>query len=343
VTFVEDVGLEVAALGVIGLGLTLYVLLGGADFGGGIWDLLASGPSRDRQRELISTAIAPVWEANHVWLIFVLVGILAAFPRVFGVLGIALYLPFTIALVGIVFRGAAFVFRSHAGGAHGWERAWTRVFGVASLVTPFMLGAAGASIATGRIRFRDGTVEAGVLSAWLGPLSIAAGALTLVMCAFLAATYLTVEADARGDDELEEVFRRRALVAGVAAGAAAAIGLVAVRADAPVVWKGMLDRAWPFVALSAFAGLGSLGAIARRRYGLARIAAALAVGAVLWSWGVAQWPHLVVPDVTAAQAAAPRGALRAVVIGFAIGGALLAPSLWLLFRVFKTSRTMPEP
>ena len=338
----ENVSLEVAALAVVGLGLTLYVLLGGADFGGGVWDLLASGPSRDRQRALISQAIAPVWEANHVWLIFVLVGILAAFPPVFSALGVALYLPFTLALVGIVFRGSAFVFRSHADGAPGWERAWTRVFGVASLVTPFVLGAAGAAIATGRIRVRGDEVRAALLSSWLGPLSVVAGALTLVMCAFLAATYLTVEAAAREDPELEDLFRRRALAAGVGAGAVAALGLVAMRADAPVLWRGMLDNGWPFVALSAMAGLGSLAAIYRRRYLWARVAAALAVASVLWGWAVAQWPYLIVPDVTAAEAAAPRAALRAVVIGFAAGGALLAPSLWLLFRVFKTSRSMPK-
>jgi cytochrome d ubiquinol oxidase subunit II len=342
VTIVEDVGLEVAALAVVGLGLTLYVLLGGADFGGGVWDLLASGPSRDRQRALISQAIAPVWEANHVWLIFVLVGILAAFPPVFSALGVALYLPFTIALVGIVFRGSAFVFRSHAGGATGWERAWTRVFGVASLVTPFVLGAAGAAISTGRIRVRGDEVEAALLSSWLGPLSLVAGALTLVMCAFLAATYLTVEAAAREDAELEYLFRRRALAAGIAAGVLAVLGLVAVRADAPILWQGMLKDGWRLVALSGMAGLGSLAAIYVRRYLWARVAAALAVASVLWGWGVAQWPYLIVPDVTAAEAAAPIAALRAVVIGFAIGGALLAPSLWLLFRVFKASRAMPK-
>jgi cytochrome d ubiquinol oxidase subunit II len=338
----EHVALQVATLGMVGAGLTLYVLLGGADFGGGVWDLFASGRLRERERALISEAIAPVWEANHVWLIFVLVGLLAAFPPVFGALGVALYLPFTLGMLGIVFRGAAFVFRSHAEGASGWERVWTRVFGVASLVTPFVLGAAGASIATGRIRVRGEQVDAGMVSAWLGPLSLVAGALMLAMCAYLAATYLTVEALSRDDRELEELFRRRAVLAGVVAGGLAALGLVVVRADAPVLWSGMLSDGWPFVLLSAAGGLGSLLAMLRRRYRVARLAAAVAVGSVLWGWGAAQWPYLIVPDVTVAEAAAPVAALRAVAIGFAIGGALLAPSLWFLLRVFKASRSLPK-
>lgn len=324
-------------LGVLWVGMTLYVLLGGADFGGGAWDLLATGARKERQRELISAAIAPVWEANHVWLIFVLTGLLAAFPTVFADLSIALYLPFSLALLGIVFRGAAFAFRAHGDRDSPWVRTWTRVFGIASLVTPFLLGAAAASIASGRIRVIGGEVRAGLVSAWTGPLSLFAGLFAVAICAYLAATYLVVEASVRGDAELVRDFRARAIGSGIAAGALAAAGLVLLKAAAPALWDGMGERGVPLVAASVLAGLASLRAMARGAARAARALAAAAVTAVLWGWGAAQWPYLIVPDVTVQGAAAPGDTVRLVAIGFTLGGALLLPSLLALFRVFKTA------
>jgi cytochrome bd ubiquinol oxidase subunit II len=329
---------EAVLLGIVWIGLTLYVLLGGADFGGGVWDLLASGSRAEDQRRLIAAAIGPVWEANHVWLIFVLTGLLSAFPSVFADLSIALYLPFSLALIGIVLRGSAFAFRSHGEAESAWQRSWTRVFGVASLVTPFVLGAAAASIAGGRIRVVDGDVRANLVGSWTGLLSLFAGLFAVAICAYLAATYLTVEAVQRDERELERDFRRRALVTGVVAGALAAIGLVLVRAEAPVLWEGMLDAGLAFAAVSALGGIVSLAAVWRRRYRVARAGAVVAVASVLFGWGISQWPYLIVPDVTVADAAAPEATLRVVAIGFAIGGALLAPSLYLLFRIFKLER-----
>ena len=331
--------LEVTILLAIGAGLTLYVLLGGADFGGGVWDLVARGPSRDGERALIAAAIGPVWEANHVWLIFVVTALFAAFPAAFAALGVALYLPFGIAIAGIVMRGAAFAFRAYGEPNTGWQRAWTRVFGIASLVTPVVLGMCAAAIASGRIRVHDDVVHAGLVGAWTGPLSWITGLLALAMCAYLAATYLTVEAAQRGDPELERRFRSRALGAGLAAGALAGVGLLAVRVNAPILWKGMLHDGWPFVALSAMGGLMSLVATFRGRERVARIGAAVAVGSVVVGWGVAQWPYLIVPDLTASDAAAPPSSLRPIVIGFAVGAALVLPSLLLLFRVFKASKS----
>ena len=327
--------LEVAILIAIGGGLTLYWLLGGADFGGGVWDLLAVGPLGEPQRALISEAIGPVWEANHVWLIFVLTGLLAAFPPAFASLAFALYIPFSIAIAGIVFRGAAFAFRSWGDRGSRWQFVWTRVFGVASIVTPLAFGAAAGAIASGRITVNGTTVEASLWGAWTGPLSIVTAVLALASCAFLAASYLTVEARSRADRAMEEAFRRRALASGVVAGAVAALGLLVVRSEAPELWHGMLSRAWPFVVVSAIGGILALGSVARRRYGLARAGAVVAVVGVVAGWGVAQWPYLIVPDVTASEAAAPASALRPLVIGFAIGSVLLAPSLFVLFRVFK--------
>jgi len=324
-------------LGVLWVGMTLYVLLGGADFGGGVWDLLATGPRKGRQRALIAEAIAPVWEANHVWLIFVLTGLLAAFPTVFADLSVALYLPLSLVLLGIVFRGAAFAFRAHGDRDSTWVRTWTRVFGIASLVSPFLLGAAAASIASGRIRVIDGEVEAGLVSAWTGVLSLFAGLFAVTICAYLAATYLVVEADARSDAELARDFRARSFAAGVVAGALAASGLVVVHAQASVLWEGMIERGIPFVVVSVAGGLASLGAMRAGASRVTRGAAAVAVGAVLWGWGAAQWPYLIVPDVTAEGAAAPEGTIRIVAIGFTLGGLLLLPSLLALFRVFKAA------
>ena len=338
----SDTGLQVAMLLAIGAGMTLYVLLGGADFGGGVWDLLAHGSERDRERSLISKAIGPVWEANHVWLIFVVTVLFAAFPPAFAALSVALYVPFGIAIAGIVMRGAAFAFRSYGEPDTGWQRAWTRVFGIASLVTPFVLGMCAAAIASGRIRIVGDTVHATLVGSWTGSLSWMAGFLSLAMCAFLAATYLTVEAVQRGDAQLERRFRRRALGAGVVAGVLAGVGLVVVRADAPTLWHGMLQDGWPFVVLSAVAGVVALAATARGRERVARSSAAVAVGSVVVGWGVSQWPYLIVPDLTAAQAAAPKSSLGPIAIGLAVGAALVLPSLLLLLRVFKASRT-PEP
>jgi cytochrome d ubiquinol oxidase subunit II len=329
---------ETAILGIVWLGLTLYVLLGGADFGGGVWDLVASGGRAEDQRRLIAAAIGPVWEANHVWLIFVLTGLLSAFPTVFADLSIALYLPFSLALVGIVLRGSAFAFRSHGEPESAWQRAWTRVFGIASLITPFVLGAAAASIASGRIRVVDGAVRADLVGAWTSLLSLFAGLFAVTICAYLAATYLTVEAAQRGERELEDDFRARSLITGAVGGGLAMIGLLLVRSEAPVLWDGMLDAGLAFAVLSALGGVASLVAVWQRRYRLARAGAVVAVSSVLFGWGVSQWPYLIVPDVTVADAAAPEATLRVVAIGFGIGALFLAPSLYLLFRIFKLER-----
>jgi cytochrome bd ubiquinol oxidase subunit II len=332
------VTLEATILGIVWIGLTLYVLLGGADFGGGVWDLFARGERAKQQRGLISAAIGPVWEANHVWLIFVLTGLLSAFPAVFADLSIALYLPFSLALVGIVLRGSAFAFRSHGEPDSAWQRSWTRIFGIASLVTPFVLGAAAASIASGRIRVIDGDVRAGLVSSWTSVLSLFGGLFAVTICAYLAATYLTVEAAQRGERQLERDFRVRALAAGVVAGILAGAGLVLVSIEAPILWEGMRDTGLAFAATSAIAGVGSLAAVWARRYRIGRVAAVAAVASVLFGWGVAQWPYLIVPDVTVTDAAAPDPTLRIVIVGFTVGGALLAPSLYLLFRIFKLER-----
>ncbi len=333
--------IQVSCSGMMGAGLSLYVLLGGADFGGGVWDLLATGPRAPAIGRSIADAIAPVWEANHVWLIFVLTGLFAAFPQVFADLSVALYLPFSLVLLGIVLRGAAFAFRAHGDDARVGRRVDARVRHRLPRVAVPARGVGGVD----RERPHPGRRRRGagrLVSAWTAPLSIFAGA--------VRPRDLRVPGGdlPRGRGGRSRRRRARARLPRPSdrqryrGRVLAAVGLFVVRGDAPVLWTGMLERAWPFVAASALAGSVSLAAMVRRAYRPARVASAVAVAAVLWGWGAAQWPYLIVPDVTAGDAAAPPGTMRVVAIGFTVGGLLLAPSLFLLFRVFKTAEPAPH-
>jgi len=322
--------IPVAVLGVVAV--TAYALLGGADFGGGIWDIAARGPCKEAQRAAIARAIGPVWEANHVWVIFLIVLLFTAFPAGFGILSTALYMPFTFALIGIVLRGAAFAFRAHARDAAGAQAAWGHVFGAASVITPFFLGAAVGAVASGHITVREGVVTSGFWQPWLGPFPLACGALALALCAYLAATYLTVETTGA----LREDFRRRALVAGGAVATIATIALPLARRDATYLWNEVTGgRATPLVAGAIAVSLLSLGALVTRHFQIARIAAAGEVTLILWGWAAAQYPYLVVPDVPLAGVAASPAMLQAFLIGAAGGMALLVPALWLLFAILK--------
>jgi cytochrome bd ubiquinol oxidase subunit II len=321
-------------LAAILLGLTAYAVLGGADFGGGIWDLLASGPRREAQRALIARSMGPVWEANHVWLIFVVIGLFSGFPRAFGVLSRALVLPLALALLGIVLRGAAFAYRQYGAPDPGGRPVagtvvWGRVFAVASTVTPVMLGVAGAAVATGRLA-ADGS--AGALAPFRSPLPLLAGALALATCAFLAAVYLCRDAEAAGGDpDLVADFRRRALAAAVLAGALALTALPVLWADAPVL-ASRFGRALPPAAMSVAGGIGALVLLWRRHFGAARIAAAAAPAGLLWGWGLAQYPWLVVGAAGVADSAAPPATATAVLIVLAAGMTLVTPALALLLR-----------
>ncbi len=322
--------IAVATLGV--LTVTAYALLAGADFGGGIWDLAAHGPRREAQRAAIATAMGPVWEANHVWLIFLIVLLFTAFPGGFGALSTALYMPFTFALLGIVLRGAAFAFRAHARDAAGAQARWGRAFGAASVITPFFLGTAVGAVASGRIRVVGGQVVSGFWRPWLGPFPLACGALALALCAYLAAVYLTVETDGA----LREDFRRRALVAGGAVAVIATIALPLARLDAPTVWAELAwGRGTPLTGAAIAISLVSLGALRLHHYQVARGAAVAEVATILWAWTTAQYPYLIVPGIRLADAAAPRATLTAFLISAGVGMLLLLPALWLLFAVFK--------
>src|SRR5256886_8141925 len=199
---------------ILWLSLMAYAILGGADFGGGIWDFFAFGPQAERQRRLIGQALGPVWEANHVWLIFLIVGLFTAFPLAFSTLSTALIVPFTLAVIGIVLRGAAFMFHANTDETMIPSRIWGRVFSTASTITPFLFGTAAAAVASGQVHVQGGGVQTDLLTGWTTPFALTIGALALSLCAVLAALNLIIEAQNSNDAELVEAFRRRAMIAG---------------------------------------------------------------------------------------------------------------------------------
>lgn len=316
------------------ISLILYALMGGADFGGGVWDLLATGPRAARQKETISNAIAPIWEANHVWLILVIVLLFTAWPRAFAAMMTALHIPLTMMLLGIVLRGTAFVFRKYDSKRDEVQRRWSQVFGISSVFTPVIQGMTLGALTTGDIRLSGDVITTGFFAGWLSPFAIGCGLFALGLFAFLAATYLTV--DAAGDSQLQDDFRRRALISG---GALVPLGLgvfITSKEGAPEMYAGLTNwwapllLGWTFV--SAVAALGALWA---RRFRLARAAAIAEVTSILLGWCVAQYPHLVYPDLTITNSAAPAVTLRLLIIALGLGAIVLLPSLYYLFRVFK--------
>ncbi|MCI0455440.1 MAG: cytochrome d ubiquinol oxidase subunit II [Gemmataceae bacterium] len=321
------------------LGVIAYAVLAGADFGGGIWDLFAAGPRRTHQREAIAHAMGPVWEANHVWLIFVIVVLFTAFPPAYAALSVALFVPFHLVLVGITLRGAAFVFRGpQVAAARG--NPWGTVFGVASVITPVLLGACLGAVSAGSLRLEGRNVVIKGIAPWLTPLALTMGALALATCAYLAAVYLTNETEG----ELREDFRRRGLFAGGAVVALATAALPLVYWQAPNLWDGLVSvRALPVLGVGVTVALLSGWLLLRRHYRLARAATVGHVALLLLGWGLAQYPYLIYPDMRLRDAAAPEPTLRFVLYAVPAGLVVLLPSLWLLFRVFKGGPVPGQP
>jgi len=316
--------------------LVLYALGAGADFGGGVWDLFASGPRARRQRELIANAIGPIWEANHVWLILVIVLLFVAFPPVFAAMSIALHIPLAVMLIGIVLRGSAFVFRSHDVQTDDVQRRWSRLFAVGSIVAPVMLGVCVGAIASGtiRVQLETGRVETNFISQWLGAFPFAIGFWTLSLFAFLAAVYLTNETT---EKELREDFRRRALAAGMAVAFMALVSFILAERGAPLIRSGLSKEWWsiPFQIVTGLFSIGALATVWIRRYRLARVLAMTQISFIIAGWGLAQFPFLIGPDLTFTNSAAPDSVLRVLIRALAAGAVLLFPSLWYLFRIFK--------
>jgi cytochrome d ubiquinol oxidase subunit II len=328
------VPLETIIAGVMVGSLILYALLGGADYGGGVWDLFAVGPRAEEQRKLIAKAISPVWEANHVWLILVVVILFTAFPPAFAAIATALHIPITLMLIGIVLRGTAFTFRTYDVQRDDVQRRWSLVFSIASIITPVLLGTTLGAIASGTIRVENGFVTSGFWHSWLAPFPLAVGFFALALFAFLAAVYLTLEADERA---LQEDFRRRALLSGVVVGALALTVFILAGTGAPTVRAG-ISRTWWALGLHVFTAIFASGAfftLWTRRYKAARLCAAAQVTLILFGWALAQFPHLLEPDLTITSAAAPRITLQLLLGALAAGAVLLFPSYYYLIRVFK--------
>jgi cytochrome d ubiquinol oxidase subunit II len=326
---------------VILISLILYALTGGADFGGGMWDLLAFGPRAKKQRRAIEEAIGPIWEANHVWLILIVVLLFTGFPRAFSAIMTALNIPLTAMLIGIVVRGSVFVFRKYDSADDKVHRRWSKIFGAASFFTPFLQGMILGALTTGQIHFANGRVTTAFFAGWLTPFAFACGFFALGLFAFLAATYLTVET--RGEPELQNDFRLRALWSGLALAPIALLVFVSSKNGAPemfhrlTAWWAPLLLIW--TSLFAIAALVSLW----RRWFF--IAAACAIGQVtliLVGWSLAQFPNLIPPDVTIANSAAPESTLRFLIIALGIGAIALFPSLGFLYYIFKIRRQNSE-
>lgn len=316
---------------VVVLTFTVYAVLGGADFGGGVWDALAFGPRAKEQRHAVATAMGPVWEANHVWLIIALVMLFLSFPPAYAALFTALNIPLSIALLGIMLRGTAFVFRAHGARAVGEVSVWGIIFSAASIITPLLLGSCFGAIISGNIRVNaDGSISD--YFAWLAPYPLLIGLLALAVCAFLAAVYLTLETE--GD--LQEDFRKRALGAWLAAVVIATITLPLSAVAAPRIWGG-LTSGFGLVLVPAAIIIGAIAvwAVWQRRYQLARIAGVAQVVLIIWGWALAQSPYLLYPDLTIGTSAAADSILGAALIVLGVGSLLLLPAFWLLFSLFK--------
>ncbi|MGD0245332.1 MAG: cytochrome d ubiquinol oxidase subunit II [Streptosporangiaceae bacterium] len=321
------------------LGITAYTVLSGADFGAGSWTLIPGGgqagaaATRDHTRH----AIGPVWEANHVWLIFVLTVAWTCYPVAFGSIVSTLAIPLLIAAIGIIFRGTAYALRSQFGfGEERGVRLVERLFALSSVLTPFALATVIGAIATGRVPV--GNARGGLFSSWLNPVSVLAGVLAVAFSGYLAAVYLA--ADARRQDEraLVHDFRIRALAAGVVAGLLALAGLLVIRAEAPALWHGLSSGlGLALVVVSALAGVVTMVLVWFLRFGWARASAALAVAAVIAGWAAAQEPR-VLPGLTVSQAAAGRQTLIATIVAVGVGAVVLVPSLGLLYSLVLRGR-----
>ena len=314
---------------VLWIGVTMYAVFGGADFGAGLWSLLAGGGKRGRRpRQMIDSAIGPVWEANHVWLIFVIVVLWTGFSSAFEAIFSTLFIPLTLAALGIVLRGAGFAFHHTARRARGREAA-TLIFGLSSILTPFFMGTVVGAIAGGRVPV--GNAAGDSVTSWLNPLSIVIGLLFVSTSAYLAAVFLVDESRRGRVPDLERYFAARAFAAAIVAGALAVIGLVVMRSKAPYVYDGLTGDALPLVLVSLACGTAVLVMLYRNARRGVRPLAVGAVAATIWAWGVAQHPYLLPKQLTIADAAAPSATLTSVLIVFGVAVVVVVPALATLF------------
>jgi cytochrome bd ubiquinol oxidase subunit II len=337
--------MDTAAAIVLFAGITVYAIFGGADFGAGFWDLVSGGARRgERPREVIDHAIAPVWEANHVWLIFVFVVLWTCFPVAYASITLTMFVPLTLAALGIVLRGASFAFRKAVFRTRD-RRNFGAAFALASILVPYCLGAVVGGIASGRVP--AGGRAGDPWESWINPTSVLGGVLAVCVTAYLAAFFLVRDADRLSDEAMVAYFRRRATGAAVAAGLVSLVGLFVLSKDADYLFDGLTSRALPLVVLSAVSGLGALFLLTRRARRGARLAAVGAVGSVILAWGVAQWDYLLPESLTVSSAAAPSGTITAVLVAAGLALILIVPSFVLLYvldqRTLLPEEGVPEP
>jgi cytochrome d ubiquinol oxidase subunit II len=323
----------ITVAGIMFLGVMAYAVFAGADFGSGVWDLTAGDAERGApMRSLIDDSIGPVWEANHVWLIFVLVYMWTGFPHAFSALSDTLFIPLTLAAFGIVLRGSAFAFRKSVPEV-SLKRLFGATFAASSVITPFFLGTVAGAVASGRVP--PGNARGDAVTSWLNPTSVLGGTMAVGVCAYLAAVYLCADSRRDGHDDLAEAFRLRAIVTAMVVGLIALAGIAVLAVDAPKLFDGLTGRALPLMAVSGVAGVGSLVLLVRRDYTSARITSAAAVTSVIWGWGVAQYPYLLEPSFTVDEAAANGAALRPLLVTMVVAAGLVGPSLVLLIGMFQ--------
>jgi cytochrome d ubiquinol oxidase subunit II len=324
---------------VLFVAITTYAVFGGADFGAGFWDLVAGGARRgERPREVIDHSIAPVWEANHVWLIFVFVVLWTGFPEAYASITLTVFVPLALAALGIVLRGSSFAFRKTVFRTRD-RRNFGAAFALSSVLVPFCMGAVAGAVASGRVP--AGGVAGDPWTSWINPTSVLGGVLAVTVCAFLAAVYLTWDARRLGDGEMTEYFRRRAVGAAVVAGVGAVVGIFVLRADARYLYDGLTSRALVFVIASALCGSASLVLLMRGAARGARILAVVAVASVVIGWGVAQWPYILPTSLEVSDAAAPTGTLATLVVATILLLVLVVPGFTLLYVLDKRSM-LPE-
>lgn len=312
------------------LGVLVYALFAGADFGSGFYDLTAGFDERGSElRTLVDTSIGPVWEANHVWLIYILVIWWTGFPATFAAATTTLFIPLSLALAGIVLRGASFAFRKYAE-TFAQARLFGAIFAASSVITPFFLGAAAGAIASGRVP-AEGYGDR--IGSWLNPTSLVGGCLAVATCVFLAGVFLSADADRAGSAELAERLRTRTLAVGVVTGIVVFAGLYPVWRDAPTLSHGLRTAASPLLAVAAVAGLATLVLVYRRRFSVARIPAVAAVGSVVAGWGVGQYPWLLVDEVTINDGAGADATLIGLLVVVVLAGVVVLPPLAYLFRL----------
>jgi cytochrome bd ubiquinol oxidase subunit II len=324
---------------VLMLAVVAYAVFGGADFGAGFWDLIAGGPDRgSRPRQVIERAIGPVWEGNHVWLIFIFVVLWTAFPEAYASITLTLYVPLAIAALGIVLRGASFAFRKAVVSIR-YRRLFGAAFASSSVLVPYCMGAIVGGIASGEVP--TGGEAGDPWDSWINPTSVVSGVLALAVVTYLSAVYLVWDARLQGEPDMVEYFRRRATVAAVVVAAVAAVGLIVLHDDASYVFDGLKSRGLALVIVTLLSGAGALLLLVLGAARGARLLAMLAVASLVASWGAAQWPYLLPESLKIADAAAPSGTLQALLVAVVAAVVIVLPGFVLLYLLHQRD-LLPE-